>query len=148
MHSEGWGSFRMARTGRWPWLASPAALILLAVAAFGLALWRFGVAQRWQAVCALAFSPDGRTLAVGEYSGKHFNENLHWCIGDLGQTVTLFDAATGSCDGVLEHVRHSGTSWGLPSTPLGQFLGFSPDGSTLAIGHWDGTVKLWDPKTN
>ena len=38
-------------------------------------------------------------------------------------------------------------SWGLPSTPLGQFLNFSPDGNSLAVGTWNGRVMLWSTKT-
>ena len=121
-------------------------MIVVAGVAFAVALWRADLgAHRWQSVCAVTFSPDGRTVAAGLYSGTSFNENYHFCIGDIGQTVALFGADTGSSDCVLDDVRYSGASWGLPSTPLGQFLAFSPDGGTLAAGTWDGTVKLWDP---
>ena len=92
---------------------------------------------------AVAFSPDGRTLAAGCYRGAFFNEDLHWCIGDLSQTVALYEAGTGRCFRVLHEVHGHGTSWGLPSTPLGQFVSFSPDGNTLAVGTWDGVVRLW-----
>src|SRR6266487_2743036 len=83
----------------------PAILIILAASAIGLMLWKLATAHpRWQAVCALAFSPDGQTLAAGLYEGEHFNENIHWCIANLHQTVTLFDAQTGSGE-VLHEAR-------------------------------------------
>jgi WD40 repeat protein len=123
-------------------------MLVVAGVAFAVALWRADfLAHRWQSVCSVTFSPDGQTVAAGMYSGKSFNEDYHFCIGDIGQTITLFAADTGSSRGVLEDSRYQGTSRGLPSTPLGQFLGFSPDGRTLAAGNWDGTVKLWSPKT-
>src|SRR2546422_920367 len=83
-------------------------------------------------VCALSFSPDGGTLAAGMYDGKCFNEDFHNLIRDLRQTVSFFDANTGARIATLDPVHHSGPYPGLASTPLGQFLCFSPDGSTLA----------------
>jgi WD40 repeat protein len=116
-------------------------------AALAFAVWRVDwTGRHWQSGCAVAFSPDGRTVAAGSYSGTSFNEDLHHCIGDLCQTVTLFDAVTGSGD-VLNRVHYPGALGGLPGILLGQHLAFSPDGATLAVGHRDGTVKLWSPAT-
>ena len=130
------------------WMTQPSVLVIGAGLAFGVVLWRADlVVDRWRSVCAVTFSPDGRSVAGGSYSGTFFNEDYHWCISDLSQTVALFDADTGSSGGVLDEMHYRGTSWGLPSTPLGQFLSFSTDGGTLAVGTWDGRVKLWNPRT-
>jgi WD40 repeat protein len=68
-------------------------------------------------VRSLAFSNDGKTLAVGR-------EDKH---------VTLLDAATGREVRVLDPIDGAVTS-----------LAFSPDGAFLAGGSTDGRITLWD----
>jgi WD40 repeat protein/transcriptional regulator with XRE-family HTH domain len=74
----------------------------------------------WQAhtdtVAALAFSPDGRTLATGSWNGA----------------ITLWDIESGTL---------LWTSWHTTNI---QNLTFAPDGGTLASGGNDATVRLWD----
>jgi WD40 repeat protein/transcriptional regulator with XRE-family HTH domain len=74
----------------------------------------------WQAhtdaVAALAFSPDGRTLATGSWDGF----------------MKLWE---------LERGALLWTSWQFNSI---QSLAFAPDGQTLASGGVDTTVRLWD----
>jgi WD40 repeat protein len=76
--------------------------------------------QRRKFINHLAFSPDGRILAVA-----------------LGWTAVLWDVAR------AEELRrllgkHAGTVWSVA---------FTPDGQTLMTGSTDGTVKLWDVAT-
>ena len=70
---------------------------------------------------AVAFAPDGRTLAT---AGTDRTLNL-WDLTDPGAPARLGEPLIG----------HSG--------PV-DAVAFAPDGPVLATGNWDGTVILWD----
>lgn len=69
-------------------------------------------------VSGLAFSPDGRLLAVGTASG----------------TVYLWDMATGKLAATLLN----------PDSERVSSIAFSPDGKVLAVGSLTGQTELWD----
>lgn len=71
-------------------------------------------------VQVVAYSPDGKHLAVGEISGNP-------------QEITLVDPATGE---VLSRLK--GHATGVNA------LAFSPDGQTLATAGLDRTIKFWN----
>lgn len=71
---------------------------------------------------AIAFSPDGQTLA--QSAGP-----------TLDDLVTLWDVAVGRARKVLA------------GTGQVRSLAFSPDGRTLAIGNLDGVIQFWDAAT-
>jgi WD40 repeat protein len=73
----------------------------------------------YDAVWSVAFSPDGKTLAVA-----------------TDQVINLWDVASG---------RQPATLWG--HTYWVTSVAFSPDGKTLASGSTDKTVRLWDVAT-
>jgi WD40 repeat protein len=79
-----------------------------------------GAGRRSECVYAVAFSPDGRTLASASSDG----------------TARLWDPATGKERRQLEGHRDGVTA-----------VAFAPDGKTLASGGADHTVRLWDAAT-
>ena len=87
-------------------------------------LWGVAAGREWATldghegwVAAVAFSPDGATLATGGHD----------------QTIRLWDAATGRDLATLR--GHTGNVY---------TVAFSPDDALLASGSLDGTVRLWD----
>ncbi len=108
---------------------------------------------------AVAFAPDGQTLALGQLNGTLEIQDLNrgrprelesgpstlvrsvafspdgqaLASGGLGNTVKLWDVASGQLR--AEFLGHD--------SPVGS-LAFSSDGRTLASGSVDGAVKLWD----
>jgi WD40 repeat protein len=72
---------------------------------------------QWESVMALAFSPDGKTLASGGSKRR----------------VRLWDVATGK--NTVDLDGHGDTV---------SSVAFSPDGKILASGSWDKTIMLWD----
>jgi RNA polymerase sigma factor (sigma-70 family) len=75
-----------------------------------------------RAVLAVAFAPDGATLASGSL--------------DPNDTIRLWDADSGA--EVRQLAGHNAAVTALA---------YAPDGKTLASGGADGTIKLWDPAT-
>jgi WD40 repeat protein len=88
-------------------------------------LWEVGTRKRlWQhaenaGIPTVAFSTDGRTVAIGGYDN----------------TAKLLDAATGEVKQTLKH----------PKEVRGVAL--SPDGKLLATACWDKLVRVWDVAT-
>jgi Tol biopolymer transport system component len=76
---------------------------------------------------AVAFSPDGKTVAATSRDGR----------------IALWEAATGKERlHILAHPEHADASFAC--TPC---LAFSPDATKLASGSTDRTVRLWDAVT-
>ncbi len=106
---------------------SPDGTILAVSSSAGVQIWdtgtRAAVATLSGGSSALAFSPDGATLASGSSRTNEANLKL-WNVASQTLVATL--------------PGHTGGPTGVTS------LAFSPGGDTLASGSGDQTIKLWD----
>ncbi|MGB8700395.1 MAG: NB-ARC domain-containing protein [Thermosynechococcaceae cyanobacterium] len=113
-------------------------------------------------ILAIAFSPDGQTLASGSLDRTiklwspdtaqcrltlHGHTSWIWAIAfhpncktlasaSYDRTVKLWNIETGHCTHTLEGHRGSALS-----------VGFSPDGQWLASGGYEQMLKLWHPQS-
>ncbi|MBE9001859.1 NACHT domain-containing protein [Nostoc sp. LEGE 12447] len=118
--------------------------------------------QTFGGILSIAFSPDGKLLAMGDTNGEiHFYQTLDWkqiltCKGhnnwvvslafssngrriassSIDCTVKCWDIVSGRCLQTLE--GHKNEVWSVA---------FSSDGNTLVSGSDDQTVKLWSSHT-
>ena len=121
------------------------------------AIARFGKGVMGGSDRAVAFSPDGKRLAVATgvgiwiYDGQTYHE-LALLTGHTGVVRTVAFSPDGK---ILASGEEDGTIklWNLETGNVTTLAGnlfhvdcvaFSPDGKMLASGSWDGLVKLWD----
>jgi hypothetical protein len=95
-------------------------------------------------VCCLAFSPDGRYLATGTFGGSAFLWNA-----DTGARVHVLTVPTDGRRVAVEVTKPNGVkavTFTGTNNPA-YCLAFSPDSRTLAVGHADGALRLWETAT-
>ena len=112
-------------------------------------------------VRAIAFSPDGHTLASADFNGviQLWDTRTRMRLGGplRGQTGEIWSVAFSPDGKTLASASHDGTVrlWDVPSrTSLGRLpventgvvtsVAFSPHGRILAFGGQDGRLQLWD----
>jgi WD40 repeat protein len=115
----------------------------------GMATWD-GCNRHYQKVSDLAFSPDGKHLAVVHNSARWENVDLHSYVADVSRTISILDATSGRTERIVERVKREGAAGsgrGL-YTYLQKIVAFGPEGRILLVQGFDegdeGAVKTYD----
>jgi WD40 repeat protein len=110
--------------------------------------WRFRPAEAQDmAVCSLSFSPTGDVLIAGMYDAAMGNEDYSWYVKNLRQTTVSYETDSGSTGDLVDGVVQSGEWSGFPTPPIGKYACCSAKGYVVAIGGWDGMIRLFDLRT-
>ena len=129
-------------------------LLLILLTVFSLNTFAQEILWDGDPVYSVAFSPDGRTLAIGASLWDVSTGNLLLTFTDARVFSVAFSPdgnilATGSSDGTKLWEISTGNSLHiLDDARFYYSVAFSPDGNTLATGsREDGTIKLWEVST-
>jgi WD40 repeat protein len=107
-------------------------------------VWPQNRGSLWQSVSGLAFSSDGRRLAIGVYSGRFRLSRERWYFSDIYHTTALAEAADLERAIVLGRDSRPGVLNMLPEVIIGPSVAFSGDGNVLVSAGFEGALNFWD----
>jgi WD40 repeat protein len=131
---------------KWLRAVSPgqAAMAAGLVVSLGVLVFPQNRGSAWQSVSGLAFSPNGKQLAIGVYSGRFRAVRERWYFSDTYHTAALADVADLERATVLGRDNRPGIFNILPEVFIGPSVAFSADGDVLVSAGFDGTLNFWD----
>jgi WD40 repeat protein len=114
------------------------------VVCLAVLLWPQNRGSLWQSVSGLTFSPDGKRVAIGVYSGRFRSLRERWYFSDIYQTIALADPANVADAVVLGRESRPDVFNILPEVFIGPSVAFSADSSTLVSAGFNGALSFWD----
>jgi WD40 repeat protein len=121
-----------------------AAMAVGLLVSLAVLIWPQNRGSAWQSVSGLAFSPDGKRLAIGVYSGRFRSLRERWYLADVYHTAVLADATDLEGASVLGRDSRPGIFNILPEVCIGPSVAFSADGNVLLSAGFEGALNFWD----